>query len=106
MPAPEDGTLAVTRSESGGARLWTFGGTRANRTIAKQIQSLVEVRRIDAIGVDLKNPIDPSQLNAGVLEAAIQYSSDEIKDLAKSIKFSECLPASLLVEIIRKRQFG
>ena len=100
------GTLAVTRSESGGARLWTFGGTRANRTIAKQIQSLVEVRRIDAIGVDLKNPIDPSQLNAGVLEAAIQYSSDEIKDLAKSIKFSECLPASLLVEIIRKRQFG
>ena len=100
------GTLAVTRSESGGARLWTFGGTRANRTIAKQIQSLVEVRRIDAIGVDLKNPIDPSQLNAGVLEAAIQYSSDEIKDLAKSIKFSECLPTSLLVEIIRKRQFG
>jgi ATP-dependent Lhr-like helicase len=100
------GTLVVTRTEAGAARLWTFAGTRANRTIGKQIQALVEVRRIDAIGLDLKNPIDPSELSAGILEAEIHFSSDEIKDLAKPIKFSECLPETVLIEIIRKRQFG
>lgn len=100
------GTLAVTSNETGAAQLWTFAGTRANRTLAKQIQSLVEVRRIDAIGLDLKNPIDPIQLSAGILEADIQFSADEIKDLAKAVKFSECLPVTFLIEIIRKRQFG
>lgn len=99
------GALAITRNDSSAARLWTFAGTRVNRTIAKQIQSLVEVRRVDAIGVDLKTPIDPSALSAELLATQIQFTADEVKDLAKPIKFSECLPAHLLLEIIRTRQF-
>ena len=97
--------LTITRNESCGARLWTFGGTRANRTIARQIQSLTEVRRIDAIGLDLKSPIDPSELGTELLATELQFSPDEVKDLAKPIKFSECLPAPLLVQIIQMRQF-
>ena len=98
--------LAVTRNESGAARLWTFSGTRANRTLARQIQSLVEVKRIDAIGLDLRTSIDPSELDAELMGAEIQFSPGEITDLAKPVKFSECLPPSLLVQIIRTRQFG
>ena len=98
--------LAITRTDTGAGRLWTFAGTCANRTIAKQIQSLVEVRRLDAIGLDLKTPIDPTDLSPALLAAEIQFSTDEIKDLAKSVKFSECLPTPLLVEIVRMRQFG
>ncbi|MEP6587320.1 MAG: DEAD/DEAH box helicase [Polaromonas sp.] len=101
-----DGALSVTRNEAGAARLWTFAGTRANRTLARQIQSLAESRRIDAIGIDLKTPIDPSNLSAELLGIALAFSSEEVKELAKPIKFSECLPAALLVEVIKKRQYA
>ena len=99
-------SMAITRNNASGARLWTFGGTRANRSIAKQIQPLVEVRRVDAIGLDLKTPIDPRELSADLLATELQFSAEEIKDLSKPIKFSECLPGSLLLQIIRMRQFG
>ena len=99
------GALSVTKTGSGVSRLWTFSGTRANRTIAKQIQSLVEVKRIDAIGIDLKTPIDPSELTDELLTTDIQFSPDEVEDLSKPIKFSECLPPSLLLQIVRTRQF-
>lgn len=97
--------LVITKNELGGARLWTFGGTRANRTIAKQIQSVAEVRRIDALGLDLKAPVDLKALNADFLVANLEFSPDEIKERAKPIKFADCLPATLLVQIIRMRQF-
>lgn len=98
-------SMTITRTDAGGARLWTFNGTRANRSIAKQLQSKVEARRVDAIGLDLKSPIDPSELSAVLLATELQFSDEEIKDLAKPIKFSECLPASLLLQVIRMRQF-
>ncbi|MBH2042932.1 MAG: DEAD/DEAH box helicase [Comamonadaceae bacterium] len=107
LPETEsDPALSLTRNEAGAARLWTFAGTRANRTLARQIQSLAESRRIDAIGIDLKTPIDPSDLSAELLATALAFSPEEVKELAKPIKFSECLPAALLLQIIRKRQFG
>ena len=98
-------SMAITRNDSGAARLWTFGGTRANRSIAKQIQTMVEVRHVDGIGLDLKTPIDPSELSADLLATELQFSTAEIKNLAKPIKFSECLPASLLLQIVGMRQF-
>lgn len=97
--------FTITRNETGGVRLWTFGGTRANRTIAKHIQTLTEVRRIDALGLDLKMPIDPKVLNTDFLVTDLHFSEDEVKERAKPIKFADCLPASLLVQIILTRQF-
>lgn len=105
---PESGVasvLSMTKNEAIGARLWTFGGTRANRAIAKQIQSLTEVSRIDALGLDLKTPIDPKALNSDFLVSDLQFSTDEIDQRAKPIKFSACLPAALLIQVIRMRQF-
>jgi len=97
--------FSLSKSDSGGARLWTFGGTRFNRTIAKQIQHLSEVGRIDAIGLDLKTYIDSTALNQDLLAADIQFSTDEIRDRAKAIKFSVCLPVALLIQTIKMRQF-
>ncbi len=102
---PVGTTISITRNDSGGARLWTFAGTRANRTIAKQIQSLVDVRRITAIGLDLKTPIDLERLSADVLTSETEFSEGEIRDLAKPVKFSECVPHNLLTQIVRMRQF-
>lgn len=98
-------SFSITRNDSGGARLWTFAGTRANRTTAKQIQSLVEVRRVDAVGLDLKTPIELDSLSADVLTSEIVFSDNEIMELAKSVKFSECLPIVFLNQIVRLRQF-
>jgi ATP-dependent Lhr-like helicase len=103
---PDIGTsFSMTRNNSGVSRLWTFAGTRANRTIAKQIQSLVEVLRVDAVGLDLKTPIEIGSLSADVLMSEIVFSDTEIKELAKSIKFSECLPQEMLWQVVRLRQF-
>jgi ATP-dependent Lhr-like helicase len=98
-------SMAVTSTDGGGARLWTFAGTRANRSIAKQIQTLTEVRRIDAVGLDLKTPIDLGAVNSDLLGKELLFSAEEITDLAKPIKFGECLPTSLLIQIVRMRQF-
>jgi ATP-dependent Lhr-like helicase len=95
----------IQKSEPGGARLWTFGGTRANRTVAKQIRSVVEVKRIDALGIDLKTPLDSKAMSADLLISGLEFLADEIKERAKPIKFSACLPEPLLVRIIRRRQF-
>jgi ATP-dependent Lhr-like helicase len=106
---PETGhhaALSVTRSDTGAARLWTFAGTCANRTIARQIQSLTPSRRIDAIGIELKTTIDPSRLSAELFATELEFSPDEVQELAKPIKFSQCLPAGLLVQMIRQRQFA
>lgn len=99
-------SFSITRNDSGGARLWTFAGTRANRTTSKQIQALVDVKRVDAVGLDLKTPIDFLNLNSDVLTSEIVFSDGELRELAKSVKFSECLPFFFLDQIIRLRQFG
>jgi ATP-dependent Lhr-like helicase len=98
-------SFSVTRKETGGARLWTFAGTCANRTTAKQIQTLVEVRRVDAVGLDLKTPIELCSLNDEQLKSKIDFSDSDLQELAKSIKFSACLPKAMIDQIVRLRQF-
>lgn len=69
------------------------------------MQSPSESRRINAIGIDLKTSIDPSELSNELLAKALRFAPEDVKELAKPIKFSERLPEALLVQIIRKRQF-
>lgn len=99
----QSNALSMSTNDSGAVRLWTFAGTRAKRTIAKQIESLVKVRRVDAIGLDLETPIDPRALSAEVLASQIHFSCDEVRELSKPVKFSHCLPAHLRLEIIGTR---
>ncbi len=100
----------IQKGEPGSVRLWTFGGTRANRTIAKKIQSAVEVKRVDALGIGLKTPLDAKTMAVDFLISGLEcrglrFLADEVKERAKSIKFAACLPESLLMQIICHRQF-
>jgi len=106
IPAMGDTTTAVLdMNEPRAVRLWTFGGTRANRTAAKQIESLTEVRRIDALGLDVRSAFDLAKVKVELGVADMSFSADEINERAKPIKFSECLPTDLLIQIICSRQF-
>lgn len=105
FPASSSNAYTLVKSESGSVRLWTFGGTRANRTIAKKIQKMVDIGRIDALGIDLKSQVDSKSLSEALNNVDIQFSPDEIEERAKSIKFSACLSTPLLIEIIAARQF-
>jgi ATP-dependent Lhr-like helicase len=98
-------TWSLMHDDSGDVRLWTFEGTRANRTIAKQVQSLTEVSRIDSLGLGLKTSIALSERNSSLLVADLRFPSDEIQERAKPIKFSSCLPDEMIADIIRVRQF-
>lgn len=97
--------VSLTQEQSGAVRLWSFAGTRANRTIAKQVQCTTEVKRIDALGLDLRWGIDTTKVNFDLAVEDLPFSADEVTDCAKPIKFSDCVPATLLLEIIRLRQF-
>lgn len=106
IPAMGDSKTAVLDvNEPRAVRLWTFGGTRANRTAAKQVAALTEVRRVDALGLDVRTAFDMGQVQVGLGVADLSFSVDEINERARPIKFSECLPADLLIQIIRARQF-
>ncbi len=95
----------IQKGEPGRVRLWTFDGTRVNRTIAKQLQSAVGIKRVDALGMDLKAPVDAKTMAVDFCVSGLEFMADEIKERAKPIKFSDCLPETLLVQIIRRRQF-
>ena len=101
----DNGALFITKGDSGGCRVWTFGGTQANRSLGKRIQQFAEVKRLDAISVDLKSIIDLSVLSSEFLACDLKFSEQEISDLANSVKFSKCLPSTYLKLIIFSRQF-
>lgn len=86
-------------------RLWTFGGTRANRTLAKQLAPLTDIRRIDALGLDVCNMFDKALINVKLGVDDLSFTADEIAEWSKPIKFAECLPRIQLLAIIRARQF-
>jgi ATP-dependent Lhr-like helicase len=105
---PDLGTsafVALTSELPSAVRLWSFAGTRANRTISKQIRGATEVKRIDALGLDLRWSIDTAEIDFDLAIEDIPFSADEVTDYAKAIKFSDCLPEDLLLQIIQRRQF-
>lgn len=94
----------MNRLANGHQRLWTYAGTRRNRTLAKKLGQLVEVRRFDALGIDLvsKGDLpDPASLKS----AQLNFSSEEIMLLAEAVKFSACVSADLLRRLVMARNY-
>ncbi len=103
MPASAS-PYAMNRLANGHQRLWTYAGTRRNRTLAKKLGQLVEVRRFDALGIDLvsKGDLpDPASLKS----AQLNFSSEEIMLLAEAVKFSACVSADLLRRLVMARNY-
>lgn len=79
-------------------KTWTFAGTRANRTLARQASTGGQRVRFDALSV---------QAPASLLRASesLDLTAEEIALFSEAIKFAECVPAALLVRSILARSF-
>jgi ATP-dependent Lhr-like helicase len=90
----------ASRQDDGAVRTWTFAGTRANRTWARNAAGTGSKVKFDALSVHA-----PSSMLTPVLSTRFELSDDELGAFAESIKFSSCLPRSLLAETIGAREF-
>ena len=90
----------TSRPEEAIVRTWTFAGTRANRTFARNATGAGSKVKFDALSV---------QAPASLLESApgtwIALTDDELAVFAETIKFSACLPRNLLAETVVARAF-
>jgi ATP-dependent helicase Lhr and Lhr-like helicase len=90
----------VSRPEEATVRTWTFAGTRANRTYARQAAGAGNKVKFDALSVQAPAPM----LEAVTIDA-VALTDDELAVFAETIKFSDCLPRSLLAKTVVARAF-
>jgi ATP-dependent Lhr-like helicase len=88
------------RCDAASPRTWTFAGTRANRTLARQADSSGQKIRFDALSVQAA-----AALLSGPSSASLTLSESEIAAFAASIKFAACVPRELLARTIVARNF-
>jgi ATP-dependent Lhr-like helicase len=100
-------TTSLVTDARGRARWWTFAGWRANLWLASAASDLRrEVAAIDDLTVALDPSATPQQLRRALSNAAeapidlIPWVTTEAVD---GLKFSECLPPSLAIEVVAHR---
>lgn len=101
MPMSSGANFVTFRSEDAPVQTWTFAGTRANRTLARQASVGSARVRFDAMSVHA--PVDalPS-----ALPAHLDLTDAELAAFRDSIKFADCLPRELLARTIVARNFA
>ncbi|MGB5065145.1 MAG: hypothetical protein WBQ37_15520 [Candidatus Competibacter sp.] len=92
--------FVVARSDKASTRTWTFAGTRANRTLARQASVGDQKVRFDAMSVQA-----PAALMTGMPSGSLTLTEAEIATFAESIKFAACVPRELLARTIITRNF-
>jgi ATP-dependent helicase Lhr and Lhr-like helicase len=92
--------FVIARSDVGATRTWTFAGTRANRTWARQSSIGDQKVRFDAMSVQA-----PPSLMADVAPEVLSLTDAEVATFAESIKFAGCVPKGLLARTIIARYF-
>lgn len=100
LPVSSGTHFVTARSAAPSARTWTFGGTRANRTLARQSSLGDERIRFDALSVQA-----PASRLAGGSSESLVLTEPELATFAESIKFAECVPRDLLIRTIISRNF-
>ena len=104
----ESGSTVVVIGRSGELEWWTFAGTRANAMLTRALSEATQ-SHVDHDGVSLtfasRLPLD--EIHKAVKEvrsqdvASIRPFVDE--DAVEGLKFSECLPAHLAIEMLEQR---
>lgn len=89
-----------SRPDEATARTWTFAGTRANRTLARDAAGAGSKVKFDALSVQAA----ASLLSPGATHSVI-LTDDELGVFAETVKFSGCLPQSLLAQTVIARTF-
>ena len=100
LPMSSGTQPVVARSDGAVTRTWTFAGTRANRTWARQASAGGQKVRFDAMSVQA-----PAALMTPLTPGPLTLTDAEIATFAESIKFAGCLPRGLLVRMIIARNF-
>lgn len=100
IPMASGTGFVMSRSEGAPAQTWTFAGTRANRTLARQASTGGAKVRFDALSVQA-----PVAALATTLPERIELTADEIAAFRESIKLAECVPRQLISRTIVARNF-
>ena len=100
LPMSPGASFLVTRSDVAPTRTWTFAGTRANRTWARQASVSGQKVRFDALSVHA-----PPSLLTSAAQGQLTLTDAEIATFAESVKFAECVPQGLLTRTIVARNF-
>lgn len=90
----------ASRPDEATVRTWTFAGTRANRTFARNAAGAGSKVRFDALSVQA-----PEALLESAIGTKIPLTDNELAVFAETIKFSSCLPRTLLEETVTARAF-
>ena len=90
----------ASRPDEATVRTWTFAGTRANRTFARNASGTGTKVKFDALSVQA-----PVSLLVPAQGARLELTDDELTVFAETIKFSSCLSRSLLAETVVARAF-
>jgi ATP-dependent Lhr-like helicase len=100
IPVSLGANFVMSRFDGAPAQTWTFAGTRANRTLARQASTGAAKVRFDALSVQA-----PVAALAGTLPERIDLTGDELAAFHESIKFADCVPRQLLSRMIVARNF-
>jgi len=92
----------VIAQPGGRYRMWTFEGTKANRTLARHAQAAGACGS-DELGVDFRR--DPRVALKELPVASLQLRKDELAAVASAVKFSAAVPGSLLERLALARLF-
>jgi ATP-dependent Lhr-like helicase len=93
-------SFVMSRTDGAPAQTWTFAGTRANRTLARQASIGTAKVRFDAFSVQA-----PVAALPATLPERIDLTGDELAAFHESIKFADCVPRQLLSRTIVARNF-
>lgn len=94
----------ITSDEKGRFRVWTYGGTRFNRWLGYQLRAVAGTSRQDDLGVDVRR--DPTEAIRDKLDQTVELSDRELGQGGGEIRFSDCLPRSLLRRVLIQRTYG
>lgn len=100
IPMSSGTNFVMSRSDGAPAQTWTFAGTRANRTLARQASTGAAKVRFDALSVQA-----PVAALAATLPGRIDLTGNELAAFQEAIKFADCVPRQLLSRTIVARNF-
>lgn len=100
IPMSSGKGFVMARWDGAPIQTWTFAGTRANRTLARQASTGGSRVRFDALRVQA--PVVALPIT---LPQRIDLTGDEIAAFQETIKFADCVPRPLLSRTIVARNF-
>lgn len=100
IPVGTGRQAVMTRPEGGPVQTWTFAGTRANRTLARQLSTGAAKVRFDALSVQA-----PVAVPLTAAHEQFDLTDEELAAFRESIKFKDCVPSLLLSRQVLARNF-